>query len=235
MLGAGTVQRYDGYVHFDYKPPRVEAMDGVWESARACMRNYLILREKVQAFRADPEVAAALEAAGVSELEVPTRGARASRSTTSATRRTTSTRCARAASPWKPSTSSRWSTCSASADCCQEGTTMPRPITLFTGQWADLPFEEVARLASEWGYDGLEIACWGDHLDPWQADDDAYVQGKLDLLEKYGLSASTRSPTTSRARPSATTRSTPGTRRSCRRTCGATATPRASGSGRPRR
>ena len=65
---------------------------------------------------------------------------------------------------------------------------MTRPITLFTGQWADLPFEEVARLASEWGYDGLEIACWGDHLDPWQgADDDGYIQGKLDLLEKYGL------------------------------------------------
>ena len=42
---------------------------------------------------------------------------------------------------------------------------MPRPITLFTGQWADLPFEEVCRLASEWGYDGLEVACWGDHLD----------------------------------------------------------------------
>ncbi len=65
---------------------------------------------------------------------------------------------------------------------------MPRPITLFTGQWADLPFEEVARLAGEWGYDGLEIACWGDHLDPWQgAEDDAYIRGKLDLLEKYGL------------------------------------------------
>ena len=46
---------------------------------------------------------------------------------------------------------------------------MTRPITLFTGQWADLPLEEVARLASEWGYDGLEIACWGDHLDPWRA------------------------------------------------------------------
>ncbi len=72
MLGAGTDRRYDGYVHFDYKPPRAEAMDGVWESARACMRNYLILRDKVQAFRADPEVAAALEAAGVAELEVPT-------------------------------------------------------------------------------------------------------------------------------------------------------------------
>ena len=43
-----------------------------WETARACMRNYLILREKVQAFRADPEVTAALEAAGVNELETPT-------------------------------------------------------------------------------------------------------------------------------------------------------------------
>jgi xylose isomerase len=72
MLGAGTSKSYDGFVHFDYKPPRAEAMDGVWESARACMRNYLILREKVQAFRADPEVAAALEAAGVSELETAT-------------------------------------------------------------------------------------------------------------------------------------------------------------------
>ena len=55
---------------------------------------------------------------------------------------------------------------------------MARPITLFTGQWADLPFEEVARLAGEWGYDGLEIACWGDHFDPWAAvEDDAYVAG----------------------------------------------------------
>ncbi len=65
---------------------------------------------------------------------------------------------------------------------------MARPITLFTGQWADLPFEEVARLAGEWGYDGLEIACWGDHLDPWQAaEDDAYVQNRLDILERNGL------------------------------------------------
>ena len=38
---------------------------------------------------------------------------------------------------------------------------MPRSFTLFTGQWADLPLEEVARLASSWGYDGLELACWG--------------------------------------------------------------------------
>ena len=64
---------------------------------------------------------------------------------------------------------------------------MTRPITLFTGQWADLPFEDVARLAGEWGYDGLEIACWGGHLDPWRWDDDAYVQGKLDVLGRNGL------------------------------------------------
>ena len=56
LLGAGTAKAYDGYVHFDFKPPRAEAIDGVWDSARACMRNYLILRERVQAFRADPDV-----------------------------------------------------------------------------------------------------------------------------------------------------------------------------------
>jgi sugar phosphate isomerase/epimerase len=49
---------------------------------------------------------------------------------------------------------------------------MPRPITLFTGQWADLPFEEVCRLAASWGYDGVEIACNGDHFDVRQALDD---------------------------------------------------------------
>ncbi|KAB1662489.1 TIM barrel protein [Pseudoclavibacter chungangensis] len=64
---------------------------------------------------------------------------------------------------------------------------MARPITLFTGQWADLPFEEVVALASEWGYDGLEIACWGDHLDPWRWDDDAYVEGRERLLAEHGL------------------------------------------------
>lgn len=72
LEGAGTGKRYDGYVHFDYKPPRAEAEDGVWASAAACMRNYVILRDKVRAFRADPEVAAALEAAQVAELAVPT-------------------------------------------------------------------------------------------------------------------------------------------------------------------
>ena len=65
---------------------------------------------------------------------------------------------------------------------------MPRPVTLFTGQWADLPFEEVARLAAEWGYDGLEVACWGDHLDVVRAaEDDAYARGRREILEKHGL------------------------------------------------
>ena len=63
---------YDGPVHFDFKPARTEDEDGVWVSAEANMRNYLILREKVKAFRADPEVQAALEAAKVPELAVPT-------------------------------------------------------------------------------------------------------------------------------------------------------------------
>ena len=63
---------YDGPVHFDYKPPRTEDDDGVWVSAAACMRNYLILRDKVRAFRADPEVKAALAASGVEDLATPT-------------------------------------------------------------------------------------------------------------------------------------------------------------------
>ncbi|HEY0259740.1 MAG TPA: sugar phosphate isomerase/epimerase family protein [Lacisediminihabitans sp.] len=65
---------------------------------------------------------------------------------------------------------------------------MTRPITLFTGQWADLPFEEVARLAGEWGYDGLEIASWGDHLDVNRAATDPdYVANRLEILERNGL------------------------------------------------
>jgi sugar phosphate isomerase/epimerase len=65
---------------------------------------------------------------------------------------------------------------------------MTHPVTLFTGQWADLPLEEVARLASGWGYDGLELACWGDHLDVWRAaEDDDYARSRLELLDTYGL------------------------------------------------
>jgi sugar phosphate isomerase/epimerase len=65
---------------------------------------------------------------------------------------------------------------------------MARPITLFTGQWADLPLEQLAPKAKEWGYDGLELACWGDHFEVDQAlEDDGYVRRKRDLLEQHGL------------------------------------------------
>jgi xylose isomerase len=63
---------YDGPRHFDFKPPRTEDLDGVWASAAACMRNYLILRYKTQAFRADPEVQQAFVAARVDQLAQPT-------------------------------------------------------------------------------------------------------------------------------------------------------------------
>ncbi|MFD7814599.1 sugar phosphate isomerase/epimerase family protein [Streptomyces sp. NPDC059785] len=63
-----------------------------------------------------------------------------------------------------------------------------QPVTLFTGQWADLPFEEVARLASAWGYDGLEIAASGDHLDLARAEaDPRYLRERLDILDRHGL------------------------------------------------
>src|SRR6056297_1934469 len=66
---------------------------------------------------------------------------------------------------------------------------MPRPVTLFTGQWADLPLAEMAPLAREMGYDGLELACWGDHVDVVQAADDPdYARGRRELLAEHDLS-----------------------------------------------
>jgi sugar phosphate isomerase/epimerase len=65
---------------------------------------------------------------------------------------------------------------------------MPRPVTLFTGQWADLPLDTLAKKARDWGFDGLELACWGDHFDVSRAlSDDAYCQGRRDLLARHGL------------------------------------------------
>lgn len=65
---------------------------------------------------------------------------------------------------------------------------MSRPITLFTGQWADLPLAEVATKAAEWGYDGLELAAEGDHLDINRAlSEDGYLEQRRELLERQGL------------------------------------------------
>ena len=65
---------------------------------------------------------------------------------------------------------------------------MARPVTLFTGQWADLPLTELAAKCGEWGFDGLELACWGDHFDVAQAvSDPGYAKGQRELLARHGL------------------------------------------------
>jgi len=65
---------------------------------------------------------------------------------------------------------------------------MGRKVTIFTGQWADLSFSELAQIMSGIGYDGLEIACWGDHLDVQKAaEDSSYVDEKLEILAKNNL------------------------------------------------
>ena len=65
---------------------------------------------------------------------------------------------------------------------------MARPVTLFAGQWADLTLEDVARKAAEWGYDGLELACWGDHFDVDKASrSKTYCKERKELLADYGL------------------------------------------------
>ena len=68
----GGGPRYEGPIHFDYKPSRTDGIDGVWESAAANMEMYLQLAEKARAFRADPEIRAALDRSGIYELAEPT-------------------------------------------------------------------------------------------------------------------------------------------------------------------
>jgi sugar phosphate isomerase/epimerase len=63
---------------------------------------------------------------------------------------------------------------------------MARPVTLFTGQWADLPIDEMARKTKEFGYQGIELACWGDHFEVDKADE-AYCAAKKDLLASHDL------------------------------------------------
>ncbi len=65
---------------------------------------------------------------------------------------------------------------------------MARPVTLFTGQWADLTLDVVAQKAAGFGYDGLELACWGDHFEVDKAlSSDKYARSRWDILEKHGL------------------------------------------------
>jgi sugar phosphate isomerase/epimerase len=65
---------------------------------------------------------------------------------------------------------------------------MPRPVTISSGQWWDIPFETLCHKMAEFGYDGLELACWGDHFDVERAlNDDSYIPKHRDILEKHGL------------------------------------------------
>jgi sugar phosphate isomerase/epimerase len=65
---------------------------------------------------------------------------------------------------------------------------MARPVTLFTGQWADLPIEDLAAKAGSWGFDGLELACWGDHFEVDKAlADDSYCRSRQEILERNHL------------------------------------------------
>lgn len=64
---------------------------------------------------------------------------------------------------------------------------MARPLTIFTGQWADMKLEDLAPLAKKMGYEGLEIALTANHFDITKADDEAYLKGRWDILEKNGL------------------------------------------------
>src|SRR5262245_30771590 len=69
---------------------------------------------------------------------------------------------------------------------------MARPITLFTGQWADLSLKDLAPLAKKMGFDGLELACWGDHFDvETAADSKEYCAGRWKILSENGLTAFT--------------------------------------------
>ena len=110
---------------------------------------------------------------------------------------------------------------------CTSSHAVHRPV-------ADLPLEELAGKASAWGFDGLELACWGDHFDVDEALADPGPRTAAARSSTATASSASRSRRTSSARPFAT-RSTSGTRRSCPRTCGVTVITRASGAGRPTR
>src|SRR5438046_4143287 len=70
------------------------------------------------------------------------------------------------------------------------GNPMARPVTLFTGQWADLSFDDICKKAKAFGYDGVELACWGDHFEVDKAlKDKNYCKGRWDILAGHGLKA----------------------------------------------
>ena len=242
LLGAGTAKAYDGYVHFDYKPPRAEAMDGVWESARGLHAQLPDpARARCRPSAPTPRSSRRSPPPRSSDLATPTLAAGESLADLrgGVVRRGGAGRARLGHGDPRPARDRAPARRPLTRDARPRstgGATMTRPITLFTGQWADLPFEEMCQLASGWGYDGLEIACWGDHFDPWAAvEDDAYVPAKLDDAGEV------RPPGLRDLQPP---QGPGGLRRPDRRAAprhpaatgsGATATPRACASVRPRR
>ena len=67
---------------------------------------------------------------------------------------------------------------------------MARPVTLFTGQWADLKLADLCKKAKKFGYDGIELPCWGDHFEVSKAlEDRSYCKRKWEVLQKNGLTS----------------------------------------------
>ena len=145
------------------------------------------VRRRVVAGRSRPGLRARLRPPG-------RRPGRRHRRRDAARRRRSPTAC-RSSACWPPSStapraSSIWHPPTDPDPAATEDPTWPDRSPCSPASGPTCRSRSVARLASEWGYDGLEIACWGDHLDVWRgAEDDDYIQGKLDLLERYGLQA----------------------------------------------
>jgi len=109
---------------------------------------------------------------------------------------------------------------------------MPRPVTLFTGQWADLTFQAVCHKARQFGYDGIELASWGDHFEVDKAlKDKGYVKNRWEILGGMNCLLMLFLPIWLARR--CATSSTNGTRRFSRRRFGATVIRTACENGRP--
>ena len=215
MLGAGTDLRYDGYVRFDYKPPRAEAMDGVWESARG-----------LHARLPDP----AREGAGVPRRPGGRRGGRGGRRDGA---RATDARPGESLDDVRNATYDldalrTRSVAMEALDQLRDGTPVRRPLTLAAAEDRrcrdhHAVHRPVGRPALRGGGPArlrvglrrLEIACWATTSTPWQADDRRLRAGQLDLLESTDLEVYAISDHL-KGQAVATTRSTRGTRRSSR-------------------
>src|SRR5436190_937081 len=94
---------------------------------------------------------------------------------------------------------------------------MPRPVLLFSGPWADLPLDALAAKAAGWKYDGLELCCWGDHLEVQRGlSDDGYCPARLDLLARPAAGGDRRRAQAVREAVAPDPRRGPGVRRAVR-------------------